>query len=456
MSNASKRATIFIGGFLVIVMALSTFAPMLMQGTNVPQQQIQPTDAPAPTLPPPITDFTDISFDQVYLHPTGLFTIGQPPGWTPGNAITEPNRAAITMNNPTALSVIEVSVEPSNVPLDDAEQLSARFDATYLDASWQRYRDWSETQRVVEDNQLVMDFNVSLNRQEYVARQQVWTDGDWIYSVRVVTPSNAVELLRYVLDNLVGTLTPLRADTSEQPFFWMSFYDPQFHHAIRYPGEWDVVDSAPGLPTSIIAPNGTTLRVEAKSGDKIDSEDAAIEWVKSSRAGVEVLSVAPVEQANAAGYSVAYAFSTVDGEAQSGLALLLNGADDTLHSANLRFPSASVDLNEQREALAAMLQPIEEASATEEAPAPPPPAALTMDSQLVGVVDSFAILPALNLAPDPNAPTPVPIPTVAPAVEVTEVADDATAEADATDSADEPEAEAEIEADAEATEESSD
>lgn len=445
MSKNSKRATIFVGGFLVIVMALSTFAPMFSQNVAPPPQQIEPTERPLPTFPAPLTDFSAISFDQVYLHPTGLFAVAQPDGWVPGSPIIEPNRAAVSMTNQDLLSVVEVSVEQPNAPITTVDDLSTRFNEAYLDGTWTRYSDWSETQRVVEADQLVLDFNLTLNRQTYVARQQVWSDGEWIYSVRVVTPSNAVNLLTHLLANLRDTVEPVR-DFAGLPFNWSSYYDPIFNHALRYPRDWAVVDSAPGLPASIIAADGTALRVEAAANSGIADEDAARAWVEA-RGAESISSVATIDQDDLTGYSVAYTFDTVDGEPRSGLALLLNGPDGALHTVDVQFPAESVDLNEVRASLPDAAAPVEPAEpsalggivdeAESAVGAPAGPAALpdsAIYGRLVEVVDSFSILPDFEIAPDPNAPTPTPRPTLAPTVVpdadvTTEAEADVTAEA---------------------------
>ncbi|MBC7814475.1 MAG: hypothetical protein H7175_25185, partial [Burkholderiales bacterium] len=86
------------------------------------------------------------------------------------------------------------------------------------------------------------------------------------------------------------------------------------------------------------------LRVESEE-ETVASEDAARAYVEGERADATILSVEPLERDSADGYSVAYSFRTVDGEAQSGLAVLLNGADELLHIADLRFAGADVDLN---------------------------------------------------------------------------------------------------------------
>jgi hypothetical protein len=88
--------------------------------------------------------------------------------------------------------------------------------------------------------------------------------------------------------------------------------------------------------------------------------------------------VEPVTRAEADGFSVAYSYTDIDGESNSGLAILLNGSDNALRVANLRFPEAGIDLNsdagqEANSDLAMvmdtfMLLPVSRATATEEAP----------------------------------------------------------------------------------------
>jgi hypothetical protein len=88
-----------------------------------------------------------------------------------------------------------------------------------------------------------------------------------------------------------------------------------------------------------------SLRVESQAGTALDTQDSASTWVEDLRPGTQILSVEPVNRDETDGYSVAYSFKTVDGDSESGLAVLLNGPDDTLHVANLRFLANNVDLN---------------------------------------------------------------------------------------------------------------
>jgi hypothetical protein len=213
-----------------------------------------------------------------------------------------------------------------------------------------------------------MDFALTAQGQQYVSRQLAWTDGEWLYSVRVVTPDNATDALRHVLNGVAGSLTPIKAFAST-PFGWSAYHDPLSNHIVRFPSAWTVADSAAGRPASISGPNSVALRVEAQAGASVADAAAARAWVEAARPGASVLNVVPVSREGGDGFAVAYRFTNADGEAQSALAVLLNGTDGALHSANLRFLGDGVDLT------------------TEEGRAAQP--------ELAQVMDTFLVLPPL-------------------------------------------------------------
>lgn len=441
MSNSSRRASIILGGFMIFVLLMGAIVPLISQNTAPANATIAPTTAPTATFPPPVVA-ESLAFDQLYLHPTGLFAIAQPTGWTASDPVSEAGRAAITMSNNEAQSIIEASVEQPATPITNLDELSARYDETYLDASWARYSDWSETSRRTENDKLLIDFNLTLNRQTYIARQIAWTDGEWIYSTRVVMPSNAPQSLVAVLNQLVNSLKPYKVFAGE-PFDWQIYIDNVNFHAIRHPQTWTVSDTAPGRPTSITAPDGTTLRVEARPGAIANAADAQT-WVESNRTGATVLSTAPLTRGDVSGFSVAYSFTTVDGDAWSGLAVILNGADDIAHIANLQFPGADVDLN------ALDATPEAGDGTSEEATAEPGTVAASNEQLLAMVMGSFVVVEPIQLANAPATPTPLPsaAPTAAPetTVEATEAAtEDAAATSDATEEATAEDAEATVE-----------
>jgi hypothetical protein len=341
-----KRFTYIFGFVMAAIMVMSVILPAISPRSTQPTTQdvVEPTALP--TFPPPPEPST-ISFDQTYLHPSGLFTVAEPTGWLPSQPETTRDSARAVFSNGAAQSIIQVDVnepvEPAAAPLT-LDDVDARYNTSWLASSWREYSSWDESSRErTADDRLVMDFELTSRNQTYVARQEAWTDGEWIYSVRVVTPENATGTLVYLLDNVAESLEPQKA-LANTPFSWTAYFDPQDTHVIRYPSTWNLEDSAPGRPASISGAERAVLRVEA-ADQVVGSADAASAWVASLRPGTNVLSVETVERGESAGYSVAYSFSTADGDTQSGLAVLLNGPNDRLHVANLRFPGSDVDLN---------------------------------------------------------------------------------------------------------------
>ena len=113
-------------------------------------------------------------------------------------------------------------------------------------------------------------------------------------------------------------------------------------HIVRYPSDWDVTDAAEGLPATII---GDAASLVLSTVDvAVSSDDAAIDWIQSWRRGVTARAVEAVQVDGYAGFKVSYRLTTLDGESESGLAIMLNGADNRLHVANLRLSNFDEDL----------------------------------------------------------------------------------------------------------------
>ncbi len=381
MQARARRNLIIIGVVMLVAMGASTILPVLTQNVRntANQPQVQPTDVPIPTFPAPIENLQSVSFDQTYFHPSGLFSVAQPSGWDSTQPLTNTDTARVTMTNGAALSVVEVSVVQPEQPVATLDELDARYTTEYLNQSWSRYQSEHETARRREDDKIVIDFEMSLSRQNYVARQVAWTDGEWIYEVRVVTPENATDTLVYVLDHLVPTLAPNK-QFAGTPMDWNAYHDQTTEAFVRYPADWTLEDSAEGRLASIAGSAGEVLRVENQPDTTIADDAAATAWVEANIDDATVVSVEPVTRGEAEGFAVAYSYNDLDGEEYSGLAILLNGADDALRVANLRFPEAGVDLNSDSAAESYgnlvtvmdtfMLLPVSAGTeATEEAPA---------------------------------------------------------------------------------------
>jgi hypothetical protein len=374
MQSGTKRVTTAFFIFMAIVMGSSVILPLF---SNTAQQQvIQPTATPPPTIPAP-PNVEAISFDQTYLHPSGLFTIAQPEGWTVENPTTNPSRAQVIMRNPEALSIIEAYIEQPPTPVTNLDELDAYFTSDVLRQGWSNYRNPRERARRREDDKLLIDFDLQVQDQNYVARHEAWTDGKWIYVVRVVMPDNAAQQLVEIMDQETASLQPVAA-VAASPFGWNAYFDSLVKHIVRYPATWFVEDSAPGKPASIVGNNSqAVLRVESVNGETVSDESAAQAWVETNRPGAEILSVESVTRGDGDGFAVSYGFADVDGEQRSGLAILLNGPDETLHVANLRFLGDAVDLNSDEAAAA--------------------------NPDFAEVMNSFTVLSSLDIAPEATA-----------------------------------------------------
>lgn len=343
MSNWTKNFTYVFGIVLSLAMVASLILPLLSQNvTQNPQAEaIEPTEVPLPTLPPP-PDTAQINFDRTYLHPSGLLTVGVPTGWSPSVQSNTENEVRASFGNSDALSVIEARVVEPEEEVTDGESLSGFFTDTWLGQTWRDYQSWEETNRdVTDEGHVVIDFNLTRSRANYIARQESWVEDGEIYMVRVVTAENAPEELKFLLDGMIQNvdLVDTYAGTS---LAWNGYFDNTDKHLIRYPETWQVTDSAEGLPATI---SGDDVTMVVETVDvALDSEDEAIDWIENWRSGVEALTVEPVEIDGVSGYEVSYKLTTLDGAPESGLAVLLNGDDNRLHVANARIAGADVDL----------------------------------------------------------------------------------------------------------------
>ena len=402
-NNAARRASMILGGVMIVAIALSAILPIFTNSATTAQQTAQATDAPTVTSPPVVTDFSTIKFDTDYLHPSGLFSVAVPTGWIPGQATTKADGVEITMNNGSILSVIQSSVQIAQAAIPDLDAVDSLYSDTTLNASWTNYArvypnpktgllssmNYLETSRTREDNKVVIDFELKNARgQVFVARQVAWADQDWVYSLRVVTPDNQIDLLKYLMDNLIQSFKPNRIFAGT-PADWSAYFDPSNNLIVRFPATWRVTDSAAGRPTTIDGSAGS-LRVQSQSVSAALDEAAARNWVSANVNGATVTSAKAAARGELSGFTVAYTYADADGNSNSGLALLLNGANNTLYSANLRIFESNVDLN------------VDTAQVTH--------------SDLMKILNSFQLLPGIKVP----LPTPTPTFTLPPPTSTSE------------------------------------
>ena len=344
MNTTTKRFTVVLGIVMSAAMVVSLIAPLLSGQVGVADNLAETPRAtlrPDPTNPPP-PDIALIDFDSRYLHSSGLFTVAVPSGWEATTDSGSADELKAGFSNGAAQSIVDARIIKNPDGISTAEELSAFFSRDALNESWREYWNWDETSRKLDgDGEVVIDFNLSRSRVHFIARQRAWLqDGD-IYSARVVTPENAPRELKYVLDGWAESIKRLDVYRGAA-FEWNGYFDNAEKHLIRYPGGWQVVDAAPGAPATVIG-DDATLVVEAADA-ALNNEEDARNWIETWRGGIEALSSESVEVAGASGYRVSYRMTTLDGAVESGLALMLRGADDRLHIANARASQLDTDL----------------------------------------------------------------------------------------------------------------
>lgn len=335
-----KRVTVIFGFLLAGTMAISLILPLLTQSTGL-NNLTATTQPPTATPLPDIQDVSQISFDETWLHPSGLFTVGIPTDWAVANSYANYNEAQVSIEHTPSTSITEVRVLAPDITIEAVEDLDNVFTTAWLESSWRSYSNWEETNRFIEGDYHIMSFNLQLNNQNFIARQKAWFDDNWVYIVRVITPEIGSEMLRYVLDGVSTSLEP-NLQFADTPISWSSYFDDTTGHIIRYPQEFSVTDAAEGAPASITGDN-ISMRVETVAGNIAD-ESAAQEWVTSWNSSAEIQTVESVESDRYMGYLVSYSLTTLDGESQAGLVMLLNGINEQVHVANMLVDNESNDL----------------------------------------------------------------------------------------------------------------
>ncbi|MBC8100322.1 MAG: hypothetical protein H7Y11_12830 [Armatimonadetes bacterium] len=389
----SQRLYTYFAIGMVTLLVASVIFPLIQQSSRqqVQEEQAEPTAVPSPTVPAPPADLNAISFDALYFHPSGLFTVAQPTGWLPQTPSNNGVQAQINLRNPDLLSIIEAYVEQPSTPVTTLDELNIHFNEQMLGSGWRSYTNWRETGRKLDtaNNRIVLDFELEQSQQRYLARHVAWTDGTQIYVVRIVTTPNMLDLLLYMVEQMPPTLKPTTLFAGA-PSSWTTYYNPEGGEIIRYPSSWTIADGRSGFPVSIQGVSGESLRVEVPATQAIADEAAASAYVQQLRPGVTLGTVQPVTRNGATGFAVSFTSQSLEGIGESGLSVLLNGDAGTLHVATLRIPVTGLDLN----AL--------------------PAAAPVNETDAVGVMASFNLTTGLGFPTVTPTITPTETPTIPP------------------------------------------
>jgi hypothetical protein len=404
-SKTAQRLAYVFGISMAVLMAASLVMPALTPDTTTTPQELQPTASPAPpTFPPPLENFDGIVLEDDYLHPSGLFAIGLPTGFQATNVTNDATRALVNLNNQTTASSILIGVER---PMEEMPTTVSAIEDYYTQARLQQgltqYANWTELGRASTEDAALIDLALIDRQQRGLrARQAAFTDGDWLYTVRVVTPEDATGYQFHLVDLMLESFK-VNAQYIDSPLGWLSTFDPVNQWLLRHPRTWQVVDGGDGLPTSIVTANDVQIRVETLPGTAVD-QAAARAYVEDLRPDLTVNSIEPIERANGSGFQVSYRFENFDGAARSGVTLLLNGATGSLYILDAIIPQADVDANAGLEGIY---------------------------NDLGTALESFDLITGLTLPEPEPQPTPTPFPEPAEADD----ADDAETTPEATEEA---------------------
>lgn len=343
MDNHRRQRTYAIFAiFMVVLMGMTAILPALAPRNA--QQEIEPTTTVVPAFPAPPADLSAIVFDQTYLHPSALYIANYPKGWVPARPSNNGTQVQVNFENTEAQSIIEMYLEMPKPAPTTLQEVSQRYDSATLDAGWRRYNNWEETGREINaaNNAVVIDFELELRGQTYLARHYAELRDGRIYVTRVVTPNNARELLLDLLQKARTAIQPV-ALFDGTPVEWNGYYSPVENFVIRYPNSWTLRDGAPGQPVTIEQTNQTVLRLESVSAAVAD-EDEVREFVLARQPNAEIQTVQAVERNGASGFEASYTFRNLEGEPQSALMVILPDGENMLRVATVRVANQDLDL----------------------------------------------------------------------------------------------------------------
>lgn len=167
---------------------------------------IEPVEA-IPTSPPAdvLSYASEITFDEIYRHPSGLFRVGVPLGWKAVSSVNQSNAAEIMLQNGEDQGIAQISIQHTDSEFTTAEALDGFYTPDILAASWVNYPCYQEVGRRYDHDKLVIDFRLHAPGRDFIARQISWAEGAWLNSIRIIEPKQRSDRLEYLQDNLVAT-----------------------------------------------------------------------------------------------------------------------------------------------------------------------------------------------------------------------------------------------------------
>jgi hypothetical protein len=322
-------------------------------GNGSPTAMVFPTVAPGGSVLTP---------DRTFFHSTGLYSLPHFAGFdlapdgeekvdpAAGGSNTTFSRVGSTFINASLLSVIHVFAEQDKDkanPVNTLSDLDKHYDKVNLDGAWANFTGgYKETKRGIEGDKYVIDFQLFLNGNTYLARLVTKLEGDWRLVTRLVVPDNNPGLL----DALTAQIWPsfvFHSDGLSAPISWNAVADPVLGYLLRYPNQWTQLEGYPGrqfVVSGTLNNNPVTLTTKGEPSKTAKTEQEARAWVTALRPNATIYQVKPETRGDASGFTLSYNDPDADGNSRSAIVTLLNGANGTLYSANYILNARNIDL----------------------------------------------------------------------------------------------------------------
>lgn len=345
-------AQFYLFAFLALILAFSyvvslVVTPATTQQTvdpaSIDTTDLTPIGTPRPTpfrFPTAEPDGPVLINGEPVIHTNGLFQVTAPVDFQTRNNDYNPTqpRARITLGSGERVSIVDVLLDtginyPSHQVLADT-----LFDQAYFTDAWQEYTGFTEISRVIGDT-IRIDFNLETEDHTYLGRQIAWLDQDWLHIVRLIVPDNNPLLL----DGLQGMIVPSfvsYADQRGKPGNWVAYRDPEQGFLVRHP-YWRIISKSVLETTT----GEAQLILRTPQSTAVATLEEAESYVTETlRPGATVLASQVTARAFASGFMISYSDRDNDGNAVSGLVVLLNDVAGQLYVAEIRLEAAGVDL----------------------------------------------------------------------------------------------------------------
>jgi hypothetical protein len=341
-----------IGLSIIVVTLVTAIAPSTTtvqtvdpNATPIPARTLTPTPFIVPSPEPDGPQLTLNAEPSFQIN--GLFQITTPVGWNTFSSTFETDvaMARLSFRNIERLSVIEALLR-YGVNYPDLQAVSDELmNDSFLVSAWGDYDGFTETGRTITGEQIIINFDLSANQTQFVGRQVAWMEGDWLYMIRYVVPSNYPALLDAV-DALVSpTFIGYEDQRGKTPTF-SSYSDPDQGFLIRHPA-WTQVSGNPGSP-AVLEDNVSQARLFLRTVDlaALESLEAAQAYLANKlHPGAQVLSSQAAARAFGEGYLLSYSDRDSEGDPIAGLLALLQTPGGQRYAiADIRLPVGEVDL----------------------------------------------------------------------------------------------------------------